>query len=151
MKILHIPCLQDNYAYLVIDETTKEAAAVDPVEPEKILEVAKQNDAKLKMVLTTHHHWDHAGGNEKMRQLVPGIKVFGGSLDNVKGCTDKVDNGDRISLGAEVSILCLHTPCLLLAVVNFLRAQQNRCISHFVLHWLHCLNPLKFSVVMSTL
>ncbi|GAB4837587.1 hypothetical protein Ancab_002435 [Ancistrocladus abbreviatus] len=28
-----------------------------------------------------------------MRQLVPGIKVFGGSLDNVKGCTDKVDNG----------------------------------------------------------
>ncbi|GAB4832108.1 Hydroxyacylglutathione hydrolase cytoplasmic [Ancistrocladus abbreviatus] len=46
-----------------------------------------------------------------MRQLVPGIKVFGGSLDNVKGCTDKVDNGERISLGAEVRILCLHTPC----------------------------------------
>ncbi|GAB4837602.1 hypothetical protein Ancab_002450 [Ancistrocladus abbreviatus] len=93
MKILYIPCLQGNYAYLVIDETTKEATAVDPVEPENILEVAKQNDAKLKMVLTTHHHWDHAGGNEKMRQLVPGIKVFGGSLDNVKGCIDKVDNG----------------------------------------------------------
>lgn len=103
--------MDDNYAYLIIDEATKEAAVVDPVEPEKVLEVAKQNDALVKMVLTTHHHWDHAGGNEKIRQLVPEIKVYGGSIDNVKGCTNKVENGDKISLGAEVNILSLHTPC----------------------------------------
>lgn len=53
---------------------------------------------------------DHAGGNDKMKELVPGIKVFGGSIDNVKGCTDKLDNGDKLSLGAEVNILSLHTP-----------------------------------------
>ena len=53
---------------------------------------------------------DHAGGNEKIKTLVPGIKVFGGSIDNVKGCTDKMDNGDKISLGAETNVLCLHTP-----------------------------------------
>lgn len=53
---------------------------------------------------------DHAGGNEKIKALVPGIKVFGGSIDNVKGCTDKLDNGDKISLGAETNVLCLHTP-----------------------------------------
>lgn len=41
---------------------------------------------------------------------MPGIKVYGGSIDNVKGCTDKVDNGDKISLGADVHILSLHTP-----------------------------------------
>ncbi|GAB2287944.1 Hydroxyacylglutathione hydrolase cytoplasmic [Dionaea muscipula] len=111
MKILHVPCLQDNYAYLIINERTREAAAVDPVEPEKMIEIAKENDAHLKMVLTTHHHWDHAGGNEKIRELVPGIKIYGGSLDNVKGCTDKVENGDKISLGASLSILSLHTPC----------------------------------------
>lgn len=111
MKIFHIPCLEDNYAYLIVDEPTKEAAVVDPVEPEKVLEVAKQNGADVKMVLTTHHHWDHAGGNDKIRQLVPGIKVYGGSIDNVKGCTNKVENGDKISLGAEVDILSLHTPC----------------------------------------
>ncbi|CAO2816078.1 unnamed protein product [Amaranthus hypochondriacus] len=111
MKILHIPCLEDNYSYLIIDEQTKEAAVVDPVEPEKVLEVAKLNGADVKLVLTTHHHWDHAGGNEKIKALVPGIKVFGGSIDNVKGCTDKLDNGDKISLGAETNVLCLHTPC----------------------------------------
>jgi hydroxyacylglutathione hydrolase len=42
--------------------------------------------------------------------MVPGIKVYGGSLDNVKGCTDKVENGDKVSLGADVNILALHTP-----------------------------------------
>lgn len=53
---------------------------------------------------------DHAGGNEKIKELVPGIKVYGGSVDNVKGCTDKVDNGDKITLGADTQILSLHTP-----------------------------------------
>ncbi|PQQ10831.1 hydroxyacylglutathione hydrolase cytoplasmic [Prunus yedoensis var. nudiflora] len=111
MKIHHVACLEDNYAYLIIDESTKEAAAVDPVEPEKVLKAAQEHGVDIKLVLTTHHHWDHAGGNEKIKQLVPRIKVYGGSIDNVKGCTDKVDNGDKISLGADVHILSLHTPC----------------------------------------
>jgi hypothetical protein len=45
-----------------------------------------------------------------MRLQVPGIKVFGGSLDNVKGCTDQVENGMKLSLGKDIEILCLHTP-----------------------------------------
>ncbi|KAK4718333.1 hypothetical protein R3W88_016671 [Solanum pinnatisectum] len=110
MKILHIPCLDDNYSYMIIDETTKEAAVVDPVEPHKVLRVAQENEVDLKFVLTTHHHWDHAGGNDKIKQLVPGIKIYGGSVDNVRGCTDKVENGDRVSLGVDISILSLHTP-----------------------------------------
>lgn len=111
MKIYHIPCLEDNYSYLIVDENTKEAAVVDPVEPEKILEASISHGLTLKFVLTTHHHWDHAGGNEKIKELVPGIKVYGGSIDNVKGCTDKVENGDKLHLGADISILALHTPC----------------------------------------
>ncbi|KAG4392853.1 hypothetical protein GLYMA_04G224100v4 [Glycine max] len=58
-----------------------------------------------------HHGRDHAGGNEKIKQLVPGIKVYGSLIDNVIGCTDKVENGDKESLGADIYILCLHTPC----------------------------------------
>ncbi|XP_041026037.1 hydroxyacylglutathione hydrolase cytoplasmic isoform X1 [Juglans microcarpa x Juglans regia] len=116
MKVYSVPCLEDNYSYLVctcsiVDESSKEAAAVDPVEAEKVVEAAKQHGVLLKLVLTTHHHWDHAGGNDKIKQLVPGIKVYGGSLDNVKGCTDQVENGDKLVLGAHTNILCLHTPC----------------------------------------
>ncbi|XP_050209625.1 hydroxyacylglutathione hydrolase cytoplasmic-like [Mercurialis annua] len=111
MKIFHIPCLEDNYAYLIIDEDTKEAAVVDPVEPQKVLDLANLHGVHLKFLLTTHHHWDHAGGNEKMKELVPGIQVCGGSLDNVKACTHLVHNGDTFTLGSHLTILALHTPC----------------------------------------
>lgn len=59
------------------------------------------------MVLNDRYH---AGGNEKIEQSIPGIKVYGGSVDNVKGCTDTVENGDRIALGKDISILALHNP-----------------------------------------
>ncbi|KOM41014.1 hypothetical protein LR48_Vigan04g121200 [Vigna angularis] len=111
MKIYHVPCLQDNNSFLIVDESTKEGAVVDPIEPEKVLEVANSHGVNLKLVLTTHHHGEHAGGNEKIKELVAGIRVYGGWIDNVKGCTDKVENEDRVSLGADINILSLHTPC----------------------------------------
>lgn len=45
------------FLFRIIDETTKEAAAVDPAEPHKIFLAAQENGADLKLVLTTHHHW----------------------------------------------------------------------------------------------
>jgi hydroxyacylglutathione hydrolase len=57
MKIRLLPALQDNYMYLLIDEKTKECAAVDPVEPEKIQAAVQEEGVKLTTVLTTHHHW----------------------------------------------------------------------------------------------
>jgi len=41
----------------IIDERSKEAAVVDPVEAEKVVQFAKQHGVLLKFVLTTHHHW----------------------------------------------------------------------------------------------
>ena len=37
MKVRLIPALADNYMYLVIDEKTREAAIVDPVEPGSVM------------------------------------------------------------------------------------------------------------------
>ncbi|CAL5407605.1 unnamed protein product [Camellia sinensis] len=130
MKIIHVPCLEDNYSYIIIDETTKEAAVVDPVEPEKVLRVCDENCVHLKFVLTTHHHWDHAGGNEKIKELVPGIKVYGGSLDNVKGSTNKLENGDKLSLGTDIQILALHTPSFFHGEVSL-----NNRTNHITDHW----------------
>lgn len=47
MKIIPISVLDDNYSYILIDDKTKEAAVIDPVEPIKILNVISQTGAKL--------------------------------------------------------------------------------------------------------
>lgn len=39
MRIKLLPALQDNYMYLIIDDNTKEAAVVDPVEPHKVAHI----------------------------------------------------------------------------------------------------------------
>lgn len=41
----------------VFDEETGDAAAIDPVWPDQVLQAAQSNGAKIKLVLTTHHHW----------------------------------------------------------------------------------------------
>lgn len=43
--------------YMIIDEESKEAAIVDPVEPEKCINAVKEENVKLTHILTTHHHW----------------------------------------------------------------------------------------------
>ena len=42
---------------------------------------AKAVDARITKVLTTHNHYDHAGGNRRMTELIKGIEVFGGVGD----------------------------------------------------------------------
>ncbi|KAI8068743.1 beta-lactamase-like protein [Gongronella butleri] len=87
MIIKPVPCLKDNYAHVLLDEHTKTAAVVDPVEPEKLLAALEAYpDYQLTTILTTHHHWDHAHGNKKMLELRPGLTVYGGS-DNVQAVT----------------------------------------------------------------
>jgi len=109
MRVRIIPALQDNYMYLLVDEKTKQAAIVDPVEPDSVRSAVKEEGAQLTTVLTTHHHWDHAGGNVKLAGQVPGLAVFGGD-DRIGGLTRKVAHGDKLTIG-DLKIECLFTPC----------------------------------------
>ncbi len=43
--------------YQIVDEHTKEAAIVDPVAPETVVEAVSKEQVKLTTILTTHHHW----------------------------------------------------------------------------------------------
>jgi hydroxyacylglutathione hydrolase len=111
MKVVPVACLEDNYAYLVIDEETGDCAAVDPVWPEEVLQAAQLQGATVNMVLTTHHHWDHAGGNNGMKKLLKDVKVYGGVKDKVEGCTHPVQHGDEFSISPSVRVKCIETPC----------------------------------------
>ena len=68
MRIEIIPCLQDNYSYLIIDESNNSACIVDPSEAEPIINFLKNKNIKLKYILNTHHHYDHIGGNQELKK-----------------------------------------------------------------------------------
>ncbi|XP_053551058.1 hydroxyacylglutathione hydrolase, mitochondrial isoform X3 [Bombina bombina] len=109
MRVELIPALTDNYMYLLIDEETKEAAIVDPVQPHKVVDAVKKHGVKLTSVLTTHHHWDHAGGNEKLVKMVSGLTVYGGD-SRVGALNRKVSHLTTFQVGS-LHIKCLFTPC----------------------------------------
>jgi len=109
MRVVPVPVNDDNFAYLVISEKDNSAVAVDPAEPEKVLAAAQQEGVKIHAVLTTHHHLDHAGGNQDILAKLPHLKIYGGD-DRVLAITDLVHDKSTI----QVSSLHIHvhfTPC----------------------------------------
>lgn len=70
MRVVPVPVRQDNYAYLIIDQPSNKAAAVDPYDVSKVEAVASGLGVTIIAAITTHHHHDHSGGNEVCLQLL---------------------------------------------------------------------------------
>ena len=88
MKIEIIKCLQDNYSYLIIDESNKNACVVDPSEAKLIIDYIEKNNIKLKYILNTHHHYDHVGGNTELK------KKYGSNVVGFKNDKDRIPEID---------------------------------------------------------
>ena len=69
MQITPIPCLADNYAYIINDTTSKTVGVVDPSEASPIISFLNKKNLKLNYILNTHHHFDHIGGNAELKKL----------------------------------------------------------------------------------
>lgn len=58
-----VPVLSDNYAYVLRDEVEDFTAVVDPGEAAPVEKFLDDNGWTLNLILNTHHHGDHIGGN----------------------------------------------------------------------------------------
>jgi hydroxyacylglutathione hydrolase len=88
MKIEIIKCLQDNYCYLIIDETNQNACVIDPSEAKPVINFIESNNINLKFILNTHHHYDHIGGNTELK------KKYGSNVVGFKGDKDRIPEVD---------------------------------------------------------
>ena len=68
MEVKIIPCLNDNYSYLIFDKNKRIACVIDPSESEPVIEIIEKNKLNLKYILNTHHHYDHVGGNKNLKK-----------------------------------------------------------------------------------
>ena len=80
MDIEIIPCLNDNYSYLIKDNQSKTVAIIDPSEFGPCDKKINQKYKKLDFILNTHHHFDHIGGNVELKNKY-GSKVLGFEKD----------------------------------------------------------------------
>ncbi len=80
LQVEIVPCLKDNYAYLVHDAAAKLTAVVDPSEPEPVVQALSRHGWTLTHILNTHHHFDHTGGNLPLKEAT-GARILGPEKD----------------------------------------------------------------------
>ncbi|CAM2099894.1 unnamed protein product [Caretta caretta] len=123
MKVKVISVLEDNYMYLVIEENTKEAVVVDVAVPKRLLEIVRKEGVALKAILTTHHHWDHARGNEELAKVYPELQVYGAD-ERIGALTHKVTHNEELKFG-DINVRCLFTPCHTSGHVCYFMWEEN--------------------------
>lgn len=103
----------NNYAYLVVDDKSKDAVIIDPANPPEVAPILKNalsaGKINLTAIVNTHHHWDHAGGNKKLlSELGTDLAIIGGK--DCEGVTKTPKHGETFKIG-DISVTAVHTPC----------------------------------------
>ncbi|KAG8369476.1 hypothetical protein BUALT_Bualt14G0017700 [Buddleja alternifolia] len=110
LQVELVPCLQDNYAYLLHDVDTGTVGVVDPSEAVPIIAALNRKNWNLNYILNTHHHHDHTGGNMDLKERY-GAKVIGSGLDKerIPGIDIALNDGDKWMFASH-EVLVMATP-----------------------------------------
>ena len=83
MRVIPIALNSDNYGYVLIAQQHQTAVVIDiSNQPEIVKQIVLDLEINLKMILSTHKHWDHAGGNIVMKSFFPGMNKMINSILN---------------------------------------------------------------------
>ncbi len=102
LTLVTVPCLADNYAYLIHDPATGATAAVDVPDAAPILAALADHGWTLTDILITHHHDDHIQGVAELGAAT-GARVTGAAADRhrLPALDHAVAEGDAVTVGGE--------------------------------------------------
>jgi hydroxyacylglutathione hydrolase len=100
VDVRQFPCLSDNYGFLVRDADSGLAACVDTPDADAVLAALKQSGWSLSLILNTHWHPDHAGGNAAVKAATGAQIVGPAEVRKIAPLDREVGDGDTVELGA---------------------------------------------------
>ncbi|MDR3511857.1 MAG: hydroxyacylglutathione hydrolase [Caulobacteraceae bacterium] len=97
--VRQFPCLSDNYGFLARDEATGLTACIDTPDAGAILKELDTLGWSLSLILNTHWHRDHAGGNAEVKAATGATIVGPAEVEKIAPVDRKVADGDVVDLG----------------------------------------------------
>ena len=99
LQVHQFPCLNDNYGFLIRDEATGRVGCVDTPDAAAILAELKRLGWSLDLIMNTHWHPDHAGGNARLKE-VTGCQITGPKeVTRIAPLDRPVGDGEEVRLG----------------------------------------------------
>lgn len=126
INIVPIPAFNDNYIWLIYNETNRQAWAVDPGDAMPVIKILEEHHLRLTGILITHHHWDHTGGIDDLLQYEKNISVFASVKSPIPTVTHRVKEGDAIHC-ASLNLSVLEIPGHTLDHIAFYNSELLFC------------------------
>jgi hydroxyacylglutathione hydrolase len=103
MNLRALPAFSDNYIWMV--DHLGHALVVDPGDAQPVLQVLQGEGLKLDAILVTHHHPDHTGGVDALRQAT-GARVYGPAREDIPNPFEPQFEGTSVqALGLHFDVL----------------------------------------------
>jgi hydroxyacylglutathione hydrolase len=103
MKLIALPAFSDNYIWLLHDKGR--AVVVDPGQAQPVLDLLQREQLQLEAILLTHHHADHVGGVDNLREQT-GARVYGPAQEPMPEPLTRLRGGDTVhSLGLNFEVI----------------------------------------------
>ena len=136
-NIYLFPQLEDNYGYLIKNPHATEGILVDPSDLEMCLKILELNDCSPTHILLTHHHDDHIGAVQDLKNKFQSI-VVGFEHDKKIPQPDLFVKDEEIIEIHQNKFKVLHTPGHTLQHVNYFILEHNILFSGDTLFSMGC-------------
>lgn len=102
LTLVTVPCLKDNYAYILRDADSGAVAVVDVPDAAPIIEALALRGWPLHQIFLTHHHGDHIDGVPAL-VAATGAKVVAAAADahRLPPLDTALAEGDIVTIGSE--------------------------------------------------